>query len=178
MNLYSRQFATPHGEMRVAVNENDALVRLIFPNEQAYWAAEIARKAYRVTDDLGRCDRIVRQLDEFFAGKRRTFDLALAPQGTSFQQTVWAALQTIPYGTTISYRQLAEKIGNLAAIRAVGRANGANPIPIVIPCHRVIGADGSLTGFGGGLVLKAELLNLEGVRVRQPVEAVQARLAL
>src|SRR5579864_5797180 len=87
MNLYSRQLATPFGEMLVAVNESDALVRLIFPNEHACWAAEIARKGYSIADDLGRCDRIVRQLDEYFEGKRRTFDLALAPQGTPFQQT-------------------------------------------------------------------------------------------
>jgi methylated-DNA-[protein]-cysteine S-methyltransferase len=177
MNLYARKFSTPFGEMLVAVNENDVLARLIFPNEHAYWDSEIVRKRYTVADDLGRCDRIVRQLDEYFEGKRRAFDLTLAPQGTLFQQSVWAALQTIPYGTTISYRQLAEKIGNLAAIRAVGRANGSNPIPIIIPCHRVIGTDGSLIGFGGGLPLKAELLKLEGVRVRQSVEAVQARFA-
>ncbi|MHB8627168.1 MAG: methylated-DNA--[protein]-cysteine S-methyltransferase [Aggregatilineales bacterium] len=178
MNLYSRQFTTPYGEMIVAVNENDALVQVILPNEQAYWGMEIVRKHYVVVEDRGQCDRVVQQLDEYFQKKRRAFDLPLAPQGTPFQQTVWAALQTIPYGTTISYRQLAEQIGNLAAIRAVGRANGSNPIPIVIPCHRVIGTDGLLTGFGGGLPLKAKLLKLEGVRVREPAEMVQARLAI
>jgi len=178
MKLFAREFETPFGEMLVAVNEDDLLVRLIFPNEQTYWAAEIDRKGYNVANDQGRCALIVRQLGEYFEGKRRSFDLPMAPQGTAFQQRVWAALQTIPYGTTISYRQLAEKIGNMGAIRAVGRANGSNPIPIIIPCHRVIGTDGSLIGFGGGLPLKAELLKLEGVRLREAVVAVQARLAL
>lgn len=177
MNLYTRQFATPYGEMIVAVDANGVLIRLIFPNGHAYWTEEISRRHYTVAHDPGCCDRVVQQLDEYFEGKRRTFDLPLAPQGTPFQKRVWAALQTIPYGTTINYRQLAEKIGNLAAIRAVGRANGSNPIPIIIPCHRVIGTDGTLTGFGGGLPLKAELLKLEGIRVHQPIEAVQGQFA-
>jgi len=104
---------------------------------------------------------VVDQLREYFAGKRTTFDLALIPQGTEFQVKVWNELRRIPYGETISYKQLAERIGKPKAVRAVGAANGANPIPIVIPCHRVIGNDGSLTGFGGGLPLKKRLLELE-----------------
>ena len=103
----------------------------------------------------------ITQLDEYFAGRRKTFDLALFPQGTAFQTQVWNALQTIPYGETISYKELALRIGKPKTIRAVGAANGANPIPIIIPCHRVIGHDGSLTGFGGGLPLKKRLLELE-----------------
>ena len=106
---------------------------------------------------------VVAQLDDYFAGTRRVFDLALAPRGTAFQLRVWAALQTIPWGETWTYRQLACAIGNERAVRAVGLANGANPLPIVIPCHRVIGSDGSLTGFGGGLPTKAWLLAHEGV---------------
>ena len=102
------------------------------------------------------------QLDEYFAGKRRTFDLPLAPRGTEFQRNVWQTLATIPYGETISYAQLAKRVGKPTAMRAVGAANGRNPLPIVLPCHRVIGADGSLTGFGGGLPTKEFLLNLEG----------------
>ncbi|HWW59813.1 MAG TPA: methylated-DNA--[protein]-cysteine S-methyltransferase [Thermoanaerobaculia bacterium] len=101
------------------------------------------------------------QLDEYFAGKRRTFELKLAPRGTSFQLEVWAALRAIPYGETRSYREIARTIGRPDAIRAVGAANGANPLPIVVPCHRVIGANGSLTGFGGGLPVKRYLLDLE-----------------
>jgi len=102
-----------------------------------------------------------RQLDAYFAGQLTEFDLPLAPAGTDFQRRVWAALQTIPYGQTWSYAQLAEKIGSASAVRAVGLANGKNPIAVVIPCHRVIGSDGSLTGYGGGLDRKRFLLDLE-----------------
>ena len=102
------------------------------------------------------------QLEEYFAGVRRDFDLPLAPRGTEFQCRVWWALATIPYGTTTSYARLATGIGKPSATRAVGAANGRNPLPIVLPCHRVIGADGSLTGFGGGLPTKQFLLALEG----------------
>lgn len=108
-------------------------------------------------------DRAARQLEEYFAGKRREFDLPLNPRGTPFQRRVWDALLRIPYGESRSYRQQTESLGNPKAIRAVGRANGANPIAVVIPCHRVIGADGSLTGYAGGLDMKARLLMLEGV---------------
>jgi methylated-DNA-[protein]-cysteine S-methyltransferase len=102
-----------------------------------------------------------RQLADYFAGRLTEFDLPLAPAGTAFQRRVWAALQTIPYGQTWSYAQLAEKIGQATAVRAVGLANGRNPIALVIPCHRVIGSDGKLTGYGGGLDRKRFLLDLE-----------------
>jgi methylated-DNA-[protein]-cysteine S-methyltransferase len=101
------------------------------------------------------------QLQAYFAGERKEFALPLAPEGTPFQLTVWQALQTIPYGLTISYGELAREIGQPTASRAVGAANGRNPLPIVIPCHRVIGQDGSLTGYGGGLRFKKALLSLE-----------------
>ena len=102
------------------------------------------------------------QLDEYFAGTRTSFELPLAPQGTPFQLEVWQELARIPYGATISYAELAQRVGKPAATRAVGAANGRNPLPIVLPCHRVIGADGALTGFGGGLPVKQILLRLEG----------------
>ncbi len=102
------------------------------------------------------------QLDEYFSGRRRGFELPLSPRGTPFQQSVWAALAGIPYGRTISYAELARRVGRPTAMRAVGAANGRNPLPIVLPCHRVIGADGALTGFGGGLPAKQLLLKLEG----------------
>lgn len=102
------------------------------------------------------------QLDEYFDGRRRSFDLPLSPRGTTFQLAVWNALTEIPYGETRSYGQQAARIGQPQSVRAVGAANGRNPLPIVIPCHRVIGADGSLTGFGGGLPTKQFLLRLEG----------------
>jgi len=102
-----------------------------------------------------------RQLDEYFAGTRHTFELDIEPDATPFQESVLAALKDIPYGETRSYRDIAVKVGNPRAVRAVGSANGNNPIPIVIPCHRVIGSNGSLTGFGGGLDAKRFLLDLE-----------------
>jgi methylated-DNA-[protein]-cysteine S-methyltransferase len=103
----------------------------------------------------------IRQLRAFFAGERQHFDLELNPQGTGFQQRVWRALQEIPFGETISYRELARRVGNPAASRAVGLANGSNPIAIIIPCHRVIGSNGTLTGYGGGLENKRWLLDFE-----------------
>jgi methylated-DNA-[protein]-cysteine S-methyltransferase len=102
-----------------------------------------------------------RQLDAYFRGALTSFSVPVAPSGTPFQQEVWAALQAIPYGTTTSYRDLAATIRRPAAVRAVGAANGQNPIPIIIPCHRVIGSDGRLVGFGGGLDTKRRLLDLE-----------------
>ena len=101
------------------------------------------------------------QLKEYFTGKRKKFDVPLDPQGTDFQRSVWKALQDIPYGKTRSYKQIAQAIGNLKACRAVGMANNKNPIWIIIPCHRVIGSDGSLTGYGGGVEMKKRLLKLE-----------------
>jgi methylated-DNA-[protein]-cysteine S-methyltransferase len=113
------------------------------------------------TKDRSVFEAVIFQLDEYFAGQRKAFSLELVPEGTDFQRAVWSELQNIPYGETISYKDLAHRIGKPKAVRAVGAANGANPIPIIIPCHRVIGHDGSLTGFGGGLPLKQRLLELE-----------------
>ncbi|MFI5092471.1 MAG: methylated-DNA--[protein]-cysteine S-methyltransferase [Candidatus Acidiferrales bacterium] len=104
---------------------------------------------------------VIRQLEEYFDGKRKEFDLQLILEGTEFQLLVWHNLQKIPYGETVSYGQLARRIGSPEAARAVGLANGSNPIPIIIPCHRVIGSNGNLTGFGGGLPIKKKLLALE-----------------
>lgn len=104
---------------------------------------------------------VLRQLNAYFAGELREFDIPLVFEGTEFQKKVWKSLTTIPYGETISYGQLAKKIGDPKAVRAVGAANGQNPIPIIVPCHRVIGSNGSLTGFGGGLDNKRKLLELE-----------------
>ncbi len=106
-------------------------------------------------------DEAVKQLTEYFDGKRKVFDLPLNPQGTEFQRNVWTALTEIPYGKVCSYQDIAVKIGNPKAVRAVGGANNKNPILIIIPCHRVIGKDGSLVGYGGGLEIKKYLLSLE-----------------
>lgn len=108
------------------------------------------------------------QLDEYFAGERRTFDLPLDLQGSEFERDAWLALAEVPYGETTSYGRQAEVIGRPGAFRAVGAANGRNPVPIVLPCHRIIGADGSLVGFGGGLALKQRLLDLESAQQPLP----------
>ncbi len=106
------------------------------------------------------------QLSDFFEDKRKTFDLPLNPKGTEFQHKTWELLQTIPFGTTLSYKEMAQLYGDPKAIRALASANGKNPIPIIIPCHRVIGNDGSLVGYSGGLDKKEKLLQIEGVRLQ------------
>jgi len=106
-------------------------------------------------------NQTTQQLDEYFAKTRKTFDLKLNPQGTTFQKQVWKRLEKIPFGQTKTYGQIAQEIGNSKASRAIGMANSKNPIPIIIPCHRVIGKNGSLTGFAGGLDVKQQLLSLE-----------------
>jgi methylated-DNA-[protein]-cysteine S-methyltransferase len=117
-------------------------------------------------EDQAAFTEVVDQLQSYFAGERKTFELPLVLEGTEFQKRVWTALRDIPYGETVSYKTLAERVASAKAVRAVGAANGANPIPIIIPCHRVIGNDGSLTGFGGGLPLKKRLLALESAQLK------------
>ncbi len=151
---------TPIGRLRL-VSDGRHLVKIEFEHQYDHSAP------VRHTDDpvLQSC---ARQLGEYFSGKRHSFDLPLAATGTAFQRAVWAALADIPYGESRSYRDIAQAIGNPAAVRAVGAANGRNPLPIVVPCHRVIGSDGSLTGFAGGLQAKTCLLQLEGVLPASP----------
>lgn len=151
-SVYSRVIATPIGPLTARVDAEGALVSLHFGDDGTSLGGEA-------------CDVVARQLDEFFAGRRREFELRLAPAGTAFQLSVWNALAEIPYGTTVSYADLARRIGRPAAVRAVGAANGANPIPIILPCHRVIGSNGSLTGYGGGIEKKEWLLAFENVRL-------------
>ncbi|HZS86107.1 MAG TPA: methylated-DNA--[protein]-cysteine S-methyltransferase [Chloroflexota bacterium] len=142
----------------------DGLMTVVLPNESRE-AAE--RRLCRllgplaVDDDVAAHERALQQLAEYFAGRRQAFDLPLAMLGTPFQQRVWQAVAAVPYGQTRSYGEIARAIGRPAAVRAVGAANGANPLPPIIPCHRLIGADGGLTGYGGGLGMKAWLLELE-----------------
>jgi methylated-DNA-[protein]-cysteine S-methyltransferase len=146
---------SPVGELLLA--GDDRGLRLV--------SFENGRHAVRVQpewkEEQSAFGEVIRQLRAYFGGELKEFDLPLALEGTEFQPRVWESLRTIPYGETISYGQLAVRIGNPKAARAVGLANASNPIPIIIPCHRVIGNDGSLTGFGGGLSTKKKLLALE-----------------
>lgn len=144
----------------LAVERAGRLVNLQFLGGDA-GAAEADREEADWVEAEAPFEELRTQLAEYFAGARREFDLAVEPEGTEFQMAVWSALRDIPYGRTATYGEIAEAIGRPTAVRAVGGANNANRIPIVIPCHRVIGADGSLTGFGGGLEAKAHLLEVE-----------------
>ncbi len=129
--------------------------------EDAVTALKMAEKKAAGEAPEGLALKVFRELDEYFEGKRKTFDIPLRTHGTAFQEKVWAALRAIPYGEVRSYKEVAEAIGHPKAYRAVGMANNANPIFIIVPCHRVIGSDGSLTGYGGGLPMKKALLSLE-----------------
>jgi len=146
---------TPIGELAL-VGDGQVLSALYFSDH----ARRPGPDAFGIRDD-GAFARAREQLAEYFAGERTTFDLALAARGNEFQQKVWGLLRTIPYGQTRSYGQLAARLGDPGLARAVGAANGRNPISIVVPCHRVVGHDGSLTGYAGGLARKAYLLKLE-----------------
>ena len=152
---------TPVGALLIA-GDDEAIREIRFPSKSGASRADVGwTEAGRTQSKRGAIADAARQLREYFAGRRTEFDLPLAPVGTAFQLTVWRELQGIPYGETISYGELARRVGNPQASRAVGAANGRNPIPIVIPCHRVIGANGKLTGFGGGIPTKQTLLALE-----------------
>jgi len=140
-------FHTPFGPAWASADESGALTAFTFGAEMPHDGPV----------DSG----IARQIEDFFAGRRLDFDVPLAPEGTDFQKRVWAELRRIPFGETISYAELARRIGRPGAARAVGRANATNPIAVIVPCHRVIGADGSLTGYAGGLDLKQKLLAWE-----------------
>jgi methylated-DNA-[protein]-cysteine S-methyltransferase len=151
---------SPIGTLLLAADA-DGLQQILFPTNR-----RPARPDPAWQEDSSALGDVIRQLRAYFAGELEAFDLSLAPQGTPFQQRVWSELQKIPYGETISYGELARRIGNSNASRAVGLANGSNPIPIVIPCHRVIGSNGKLTGYGGGLPIKEKLLALEKRQLR------------
>ena len=159
--IYFTEFSSPIGTIQL--RGTDAALTGVFMEKHRH---EPSRPTDAVRD-AGPLRAARRELEEYFAGDRREFSLALEPVGTPFQMRVWQALQTIPYGETISYGELARRIGNPGAVRAVGLANGRNPLSIIVPCHRVIGADGSLTGYGGGLERKRFLLALESGAVRE-----------
>jgi len=157
--FYSARHASALGEIAFAVDAHGALAALVFTDRDAL-ATQLGPDA-QIVADPARCAAALAELDAYFAGELRSFRTPVAPVvGTPFQRRVWAGLAKIPYGETWSYARLATETGSVA--RAVGSANGANPISIVVPCHRVIGADGSLTGYAGGLERKRALLLLEG----------------
>jgi len=150
---------SPIGPLTMVLNEEGVLTELRF---------------HRKGDDpppvnrqppTANCEPVIAQLTDYFSGTRKSFDLPLSLHGTPFQLSVWNELLNIPYGETITYAELARRTGKPAAIRAVGAANGANPIPVIVPCHRVIGSNGTLTGYGGGIERKQWLLALEGRRL-------------
>ena len=153
--MYYTYAASPIGQLLLA-GSADALQVIGFPHGDKARRADIGWERYGEP-----FKKTARQLNEYFAGERREFELELAPEGTKFQVEVLEALRGIPYGETRTYRDIAVAVGRPKAVRAVGNANGRNPLPIVIPCHRVIGSDGSLTGFGGGIEVKRYLLDLE-----------------
>jgi methylated-DNA-[protein]-cysteine S-methyltransferase len=159
---YSWINSTPVGRLLVA-GTDEGLKYLVFEHPKSRLRHQIPRSGW-IQDD-GAFAAVRQQLDEYFAGRRTQFDLPLAADGTEFQKQVWAALRTIPNGETRTYGQIATQIGNSSAARAVGMANGLNPISIVVPCHRVVGSNGKLTGFGGGIDRKRFLLELEAGRV-------------
>jgi len=164
--LFSAPIATPLGHLLAVVDREGALVALDLDARTSPWKD--------LPPDERRARKVIDQLERYFAGTLREFRLPLAPAGTPFQRRVWAELVRIPFGATISYAELAARIGDPKAVRAVGTANGANPIAIVVPCHRVIGSDGTLTGYAGGLDKKRALLEHEARVAGKPVQLALA----
>jgi methylated-DNA-[protein]-cysteine S-methyltransferase len=159
---------TPIGVLTIEASE-DAVTHIALPTKRADHGPASAGRRPSVPQGAGPFPAplaaAITQLEEYFAGRRRNFDLPLELDGTDFQRSVWRELGEIPYGETVSYAELAIMVGRPQAYRAVGQANGANPIPIVLPCHRVLASGGGIGGYGGGLVMKRQLLTLEGVDV-------------
>lgn len=163
MIAYLDRSNSPAGPLAFAVTERGALIRIRFleGDYDATIEESLGRDGYEIHHDPSVTQPVRQQIEEYTRGDRLTFDLPLALNGTEWQRRVWRALTDIPFGQTRSYGEIASDLCTHRAARAVGRANGSNPIPLVVPCHRVVGADGSLTGFGGGLHLKTRLLEHE-----------------
>jgi len=162
--VYYSIFGSSLGVIRIASTEK-GVCKIALPKESeedfSRWL-EAHFGPQNVIEDRSKNEAVLAELESYLAGELREFQSPLDLRGTEFQMKVWQELRAIPYGTTCSYRDIAERIGHPRAYRAVGAANRANPIPIIVPCHRVIGRDGSLTGYGGGLTMKERLLRLEG----------------
>lgn len=170
MNAYYETVKNPLGDVAPIVDEEGRLLRVVFLND-SHWPDAVqswekteqalAKAGYELKKSRARTAVAVSQLREYFAGRRRDFDLELAPLGTDFQRQIWEALRSIPCGETRTYTELAGAAGRPRSARAAGRACATNPLPIVVPCHRAVGSDGSLTGFAGGIGMKEALLELE-----------------
>ncbi len=160
MDYFFKEMGTPVGRIKL-IGGDKGLAAILWENDNPN---RVRVRKYTENNSHPVLLEAERQLNEYFEGKRSLFTIDLDPIGTDFQRQVWGALSTIPYGETRSYSEIARQIGNSKAVRAVGAANGRNPISIIVPCHRVIGTSGELTGFAGGLEVKACLLSLEGVK--------------
>ncbi|HUF17441.1 MAG TPA: methylated-DNA--[protein]-cysteine S-methyltransferase [Thermoanaerobaculia bacterium] len=158
MKVFAAKVDTPVGLLLVVVDEDGALLRC---SRFGGGSDDIPQRGAEVVMDEVACALAIEELCGYFKGNLTRFTVPVRPAGTEFQRSVWKALEAISYGRTITYRELAERVGRPGAARAVGGANGANPIAIIIPCHRVIGSNGSLTGYGGGIDMKRRLLELE-----------------
>ncbi len=170
MSYVYRTMNSPVGKLTL-VGSDAGLAAVLWEDDES---KPLERAAGRLDSRHPVLRQAQQELQEYFAGQRRTFTVKLDPSGTQFQNKVWNALRTIPFGETRSYGQIADQIGSRKAVRAVGAANGRNPLPIIVPCHRVIGADGTLTGFAGGLAIKARLLALEGAGPNRMDQAAAA----
>ncbi len=169
MNYVYRTMTSPVGDLKLVAN-GPHLVAILWENDKP----NRVKLGFMTEDNTAPILlETERQLNEYFAGKRNQFELELDFNGTEFQKKVWHALLTIPFGETRSYQQMANQLGNPKATRAVGAANGKNPISIIAPCHRIIGASGALTGFAGGLEVKAYLLKLESNETKSPEDAIK-----
>jgi methylated-DNA-[protein]-cysteine S-methyltransferase len=164
MNVYQKKMSSPVGTLTLLATD-EALLEVSWPNEKPH---RLKKRDVLPGESHPLLTRAATQLQEYFEGKRESFDLPIAFEGTEFQRRVWEALRGIPHHRTVSYNAIARQIGKPAAVRAVGAAIGRNPISIIVPCHRVIGSNGKLTGFAGGLETKAALLKLES-SVQEPL---------
>lgn len=167
MTLMSTTMPSPVGQLTMVASDA-GLVAVLWPEERV---GRVPLAGVSAADGHSVLDAAAKQLTEYFAGRRRAFALPLDPRGTRFQRAVWAALGEIPYGETRSYGDIARAIGRTTAVRAVGAANGRNPLSIIVPCHRVVGQGGALTGFAGGLAAKRYLLDLEKAAPSIPAPA-------
>lgn len=164
MKLGFDTYKSPIGLIYVVADEKGVKRIELFEED---WA-EYIKSNKELEEDKEVCRDVIKQLDEYFKGKRKVFDIPLSIDGTEFRKKVWKALLDIPYGETRCYQQIAEAVGNPKAVRAIGQANRSNPVPIIIPCHRVIGKNGDLVGYAGGRTnIKSKLLQIEGVKIEK-----------